>query len=51
MSVYYLPGVCFGSQKMVLDPLDVELQTAVSHHVSSEIEPLSSGRAASALNQ
>lgn len=45
-----IPCVCssFGGQKKVLDPQELELQTAVSHCVDLGTEPRSFARAASA---
>jgi hypothetical protein len=37
-------------QKRVLEPLELELQRIVNHHVLLEVELISSGRVASALN-
>ena len=43
--------VACGVHKWVFDLLALELQTVVNFHVRAELEPRSSGRAASALNQ
>ena len=48
MYVYIL--LMYPGQKKTLDPLKLELQMVVSHHVGAENRTSSSGRAASVLN-
>ena len=50
MHIYVcVPGAC-GGLKRTLDPLELELWTAVSHHVGLGIEPRTSARTRSTLN-
>lgn len=46
-----VPGTYGGRMKRASDPLDLKLQTVVSHHMwGLELEPRSFGRASSSLN-
>lgn len=49
MYTTFLPGA-YGSQKKTWDPLKVELQTIVSHHIGGWKSNLASQKAANTLN-
>ena len=51
MAVYHMCAEASGDQERALNPLELELQMIMSHHVALTIGPSSSARADSVLNQ